>query len=103
MTTAQCLICNELVEEAAQASHLAAAHPAPAGGFRFYVDEKPYFTDKPSMLVADVKKAHGEPEWPLFEERNGERYHFADAEAVDLTREPRFYIDLPATSDGAPR
>lgn len=57
----------------------------------------PYFTERPSMTIAEVKAlTNCGNVWPLFEEQEHGRYYFADGEAIDLTRKPRLYVALPA-------
>jgi hypothetical protein len=92
-----CMICGEPVAgEPAQAAHLTAKHPGP---FKFHYDARPYSTDKPSMLVQDLLKLVGGNVQYLFYEHLGTDAHvfYAQAQAVDLTREPWFYSIPPAT------
>src|SRR5271168_4639415 len=95
---ANCIICNEQVHLANQAAHLRTKHATPSGGFRFWWDGTLHFTDKPSMLIGDLRRACNSPVHGfVVQEVSDKQVYLSDDEAVDLTMEPHFYILLPAT------
>ena len=91
-----CVVCGKSVAEADQAEHLETNHLGP---HYFRWEAVGYRTDRPSMTVAELLKMMGRTDGPMiFEERNGERIHYAHGQSVDMTRNPQFFVDLPATS-----
>lgn len=96
---ADCVLCGENVPLYDQADHLRVRHPAPdPKGFRFFLDGREYWSQKPSMLVAELIAMTGaSPSYSFEGERNGERVPFAHGNAVDLTQEPHFFTVPPAT------
>jgi hypothetical protein len=92
---ANCRICGQPVEPGDQAHHLRSEHRGP---HTFFHDARGYTTDRPSMMVAELKAmVLCTPTYQLHEERDGKAYYYSDGEAVDLTRRPHFYSVPPAT------
>jgi hypothetical protein len=98
MPEAVCLICQEPVELGNQEDHLRTKHATPATGFRFWLDAVAHFADKPSMLIADLRKqCNVTPHGFFVQDVGGQWTYYSDGQAVDLTKEPHFFILLPAT------
>lgn len=98
---AKCIICLENVDPCSQATHLRTKHATPSEGFRFWLDGRPCFADKPSMLAGDLLKAFDGDIFGHFYQDlgNGPFGHpIGHGQAVDLTSEPHFYVLLPATT-----
>jgi len=97
----RCAVCMEMVNKADQRTHLETRHPAPAGGFKFFYNGQTFYSEKPSMYVRDLLAlVNGNVMGHFYMERtkrDGGDVAFAHGEAVDLTRQPRFYTLLPAT------
>jgi len=94
---AECLMCGQRVEPGDQAYHLRSAHLGP---HVFFFDGRKYSTDRPSMMVWELKKfVMCTSTYQLYEEREGDPTDKArfDGEAVDLTRRPHFFNVPPAT------
>ncbi len=89
-----CCICGEFVEPDATDAHLADKHPAPRGGFRFTFDAAEFYTDKPSMSVLDLLALVGRGDAGLYTLYQGD--HEVVGNAVDVTREPQFFLVPPA-------
>lgn len=99
---ANCKLCGESVPLYDQSDHLRFKHPAPAGGFRFWYEGRPFFTDKPSMLVHELLTlVDGSTTYQFYMEvSGGEGVPLSHGNAVDLTQEPHFYSVPPATYYG---
>lgn len=96
-----CLVCGKKVAREDEAAHLESNHLGP---HYFWFEAVGYRTDKPSMTVAEFLKMMGRTDGPMiFEERNGERIHYAHGQAIDLTHQPQLFVDLPATMRAPPR
>src|ERR1700722_15757142 len=96
---ANCLICGQVVETAAQGEHLRTIHSSPDGGFPFFLDGRLCHSDVPSMLVAEVKARFGStPTYQLYQQLSPDEDVFiSDGRAVDLTQCPHFFAIPPAT------
>jgi hypothetical protein len=98
MSEAICIVCGKVVEPCNQAAHLRREHGTPIGGFKFWIDAVTHFSDKPSMLISDLRKQCNCPFGGFFmQDIDGEQVPYSDGQAVDLTHEPHFFILLPAT------
>jgi hypothetical protein len=98
MTIENCAVCGKSVAITDQADHLKAHHLGP---HYFWFDCREHRTLEPSMTVAALKKmANTNPTYYAYEEREGADIALSDAQAVDLTRRPRFYAIPPATMFG---
>jgi hypothetical protein len=99
LTSAQCVVCGQAVEASMQSEHLLKKH---AGPHKFRFDGKPFSSHKPSMTIAEIKEFVDCPRtYHVFQQdrQQDERLYYSDAQAVDLTRAPNLYADIPA--DGA--
>jgi len=93
----KCRVCLLDVPTDLQAEHLA-AHRAPDGGFLFFYEGREFRTDQPSMLVGELLRlVGGNATYQFHEERDGQHISLSHDNAVDLTREPRFYSVPSAT------
>jgi hypothetical protein len=71
---------------------------------RFFVDAKPYETDKPSLTGTEIKaKANVAAAYQLFEEEEGDRPDKAisDGESVRLEGRPKHFFAVPPATFGA--
>lgn len=92
---ALCKVCGKLVADADQDEHLKSQHLGP---HYFWFEGRGYRTDKPSMTVAEFLAMMDRKDGPsIVEHRDGELIYLCHGEAIDLTRRPQLFVDLPAT------
>lgn len=92
MNEAACHICGVTVPTHLQLAHLTSTHPTPVVGFRFSYEGREYRSDQPSMTVSELLRLVGGSAMHQFcEQRDGQMFPLSHGNAVDLTREPRFY------------
>jgi len=97
MSLRQCAVCKRMVREGDEIEHLRTNHLGP---HYFFYEAREYCTEEPSMTVAEIyRRCRGEVPGigQMFEDRDGERVYYAHSEAVDLTRRPHLFHDIPAT------
>lgn len=72
----------------------------PNGKYKFHFEGRTYYTDQRSMTVVQLLFfVDGNVLGGFFQQGREEepRRHFTHAQSVDMTQEPWFFIDLPAT------
>lgn len=91
-----CICCGELVADSQAEEHLRLRHPAPQGGFLFYVDAQSYYLPEPSLLVGELlTKIGGQLTYQFYEKRDGQDWPLSHGQAVDLTNGPHYFVLVP--------
>lgn len=96
-----CAVCGTTVPFGQQSEHLAAAHPPPLEGWPFWFDGRPYRSDVPSMIVAELLVKVGASTIYRTKQIVGtgdarREFDVSHDQAVDLTQQPQFFAIPPA-------